>query len=129
MEDKKAKFIIYMVIALVALICSAALFSMTGGLSDWIVTGMNSNEDQNNNGYLDSSEGGGIFPFDSSSNNDNYYDNSYYEGDNEPGIIDKIYNKLFNSDNTYSSSSYYSSSSDDNPDILARILRFFISNG
>ena len=47
----------------------------------------------------------------------------------EPGIIDKIFNKLFNSDNSFSSSSYYSSSSDDNPDILARLLRFFISNG
>ena len=46
-----------------------------------------------------------------------------------PGIIDKIYNKLFNSGDSYSSSSYYSSSSDDNPDILARILRFFMSNG
>ena len=128
MEDKKAKFIIYMSIALIAFVCSTALFSMTGGLSDWIVTSINTNEDQNNNGYLDSSENGGIFSiFDS--NDDNYYDNSYYDNSNEPGIIDKIYNKLFNSDNYYSSSSYYSNSGDDNPDILARLLRFFISDG
>ena len=37
MEDKKAKFIIYICIALIAFICSSAVYSMTGGLSDWIV--------------------------------------------------------------------------------------------
>lgn len=127
MEDKKAKFIIYIAIALIAFICSTAVYSMTGGLSDWIVASMNTNEDQNNNGYLDSSEGGGFFSFNT---NDGYnsYDDTYSYDDGEPGIIDKIYNKLFNSDSDYDSS-YYSSSSDDNPDILARILRMFISNG
>ena len=102
MEDKKAKFIIYICIALIAFICSSAVYSMTGGLSDWIV-------------------GGGFFSFNT---NDDY--NSYDNG--EPGIIDKIFNKLFNSDSDYGSS-YYSSSSDGNPDILARILRMFMSNG
>ena len=121
MEDKKAKFIIYICIALIAFICSSAVYSMTGGLSDWIVASMNTNEDQNNKGYLDSSEGGGFFSF-NTNDNDNSYDNG------EPGIIDKIFNKLFNSDSDYGSS-YYSSSSDGNPDILARILRMFMSNG
>ena len=129
MEDKKAKFIIYIVIALIAFVCSSAVYSMTGGLSDWIVASMNSNEDQNNNGYLDSSErGGGFFSFGSNDDNYNSYDDTYsYDDSGEPGIIDKIFNKLFNSDN--SDSSYYSSSSDDNPDILARFLRMFMSNG
>ena len=126
MEDKKAKFIVYVVIALIAFSCSSAVYSMTGGLSDWIVSGMNNNEDLNNNGYLDSSENGGIF---SVFGSDNGYDDGNYYDDNEPGIIDKIYNKLFNSEDYYYDSSYYSSSSDDNPDILARLLRMFISNG
>ena len=110
MEDKKAKFLVYIVIAFIAFIASSAVFSMTGGLSDWIATS-DYDEDKNNNGYLDSSEnGGGLFSlFDSNDNGDNY--NSY-------------------NDDSGSSSSYYSSSSsDDNPDILARLLRFFISNG
>ena len=134
MEDKKAKFIVYIVIALIAFVCSSAVYSMTGGISDWIVASMNNaNEDQNNNGYLDSSEdNGGIFSF---SSNDDSYDSSedkYNVDDGEPGIMDKVYDKLFNSDSddSYSDSSYYSeSSSDDNPDILARLLRMFIGDG
>lgn len=125
MEDKKAKFMIYIVIALIAFICSSVVCSMTGDLSDWIASSMNTNEDQNNNGYLDSSEGGGFFSFNSNDDNYNYDDNG------EPGIMEKIFNKLFNSnsDNSYSSSNYYSDSSNDNPDLLARFLRMFISNG
>ncbi|MDO5819326.1 MAG: hypothetical protein Q4P11_03215 [Methanobrevibacter sp.] len=130
MEDKKAKFIVYIVIALIAFTCSTAVYSMTGGLSDWIVTSMNTNEDLNNNGYLDSSEGGGFFSFNSNDDNYNSYDDSYnYDNNGEPGIIDKIYNKLFNSDSNYGSSYYSGSSYDDNPDFLARLLRFFISDG
>ena len=130
MEDKKAKFLVYIVIAFIAFIASSAVFSMTGGLSDWIATS-DYDEDKNNNGYLDSSEnGGGLFSlFDSIDNGDNY--NSYNdEGSDWSELIDKGMNKIFNSDNSGSSSSYYSSSSsDDNPDLLARLLRFFISNG
>ena len=129
MEDKKAKFIIYICIALIAFVCSSVVCSMTGDLSDWIVASMNTNEDQNNNGYLDSSEGGSFFSTFGSDDGYNSYDDTYnYDNNGEPGIIDKIYNKLFNSGSDYGSS-YYSSSSDDNPDILARILRMFISNG
>ena len=47
MEDKKAKFIVYIVIALIAFVCSSAAYSMTGGLSDWMISSMNNNEDQN----------------------------------------------------------------------------------
>ena len=61
MEDKKAKFIVYIVIALIAFVASSAVYSMTGGLSDWIVSS-DYDEDKNDNGYLDSSEnGGGLF--------------------------------------------------------------------
>ena len=128
MEDKKAKFIVYVVIALIAFASSSVVYSMTGGLSDWIVSSMNTNEDMNNNGYLDSSEGGGFFSFNSNDDNYNSYDDTYNYDNGEPGIIDKAYNKLFNSNSD--GSSYYSSSSyDDNPDILARFLRFFISDG
>ena len=128
MEDKKAKFIVYVVIALIAFASSSIVYSMTGGLSDWIVSSMNTNEDMNNNGYLDSSEGGGFFSFNSNDDNYNSYDDTYNYDNGEPGIIDKAYNKLFNSNSD--GSSYYSSSSyDDNPDILARFLRFFISDG
>ncbi|AMK15357.1 hypothetical protein [Methanobrevibacter olleyae] len=130
MEDKKAKFIVYIVIALIAFVCSSAVYSITGGLSDWIVSSINSDEDKDNNGYLDSSEGeGGIFSsFSSNDKNDNNY-----EDNNDSGITDKIFSKLFDSDSdshSSSSSRYYSSSSsDDNPDLLARFLRHFISNG
>ena len=130
MEDKKAKFVIYIAIALVAFICSSIVCSMTGDISDWMVASMNTNEDQNNNGILDSSERGGFFSFNSNDDNYNAYDDTYSYDDEEPGIVDKIMNKLFNSDSGdyYSDSSYYSSSSsNDNPDILARILRMFIN--
>ena len=127
MEDKKAKFLVYIVVALIAFIASSAVYSMTGGLSDWIVAS-DYDEDKNNNGYLDSSEnGGGLFSlFDSNDNSDNYNN----DGSDWSELIDKGMNKLFNSDNSGSSSSYYSSSSsDDNPDILARLIRFFINSG
>ena len=129
MEDKKAKFLVYIVIAFIAFIASSAVFSMTGGLSDWIATS-DYDEDKNDNGYLDSSEnGGGLFSlFDSNDNSDNYNDNG--DGSDWSEMANKGMDKLFNSDGSDSSSSYYSSSSsDDNPDILARLLRFFISNG
>ncbi len=127
MEDKKAKFLVYIVIAFIAFIASSAVFSMTGGLSDWIATS-DYDEDKNDNGYLDSSEnGGGLFSlFDSNDNSDNYNDNG--DGSDWSEMANKGMDKLFNSDG--SDSSYYSSSSsDDNPDLLARLLRFFISNG
>ena len=134
MEDKMAKFLVYIAIALIAFVCSTAVYSMTGGVSDWLVSSMNYNEDQNNNGYLDSSEnGGGLFSF-SDSNDDGYNsnDDTYsYDDNSEPGIVDKIFNKIFNSEggDSYSSDSYYSESSNDNPDILARLLRMFMGSG
>ncbi|MBE6513256.1 MAG: hypothetical protein E7Z75_08985 [Methanobrevibacter olleyae] len=130
MEDKKAKFMVYIVVAFIALIASSAVYSMTGGLSDWIVAS-DYDEDKNNNGYLDSSEnGGGLFSFFDSDNNGDKYSSQNGDGSDWSEMIDKGMSKLFNSDNSHSSSSYYSSSSsDDNPDILARLLRFFISNG
>ena len=130
MEDKKAKFLVYIVIAFIAFIASSAVFSMTGGLSDWIATS-DYDEDKNDNGYLDSSEnGGGLFSVFDNNDKSDYSDNSNDDGSDWSEMIDKGMNKLFNSDGSDSSSSYYSSSSsDDNPDLLARLLRFFISNG
>ena len=132
MEDKKAKFIVYIVIALIAFVASSAVYSMTGGLSDWIVSS-DYDEDKNDNGYLDSSEkGGGLFSFfgsnDNSDNSDNYNDNGDESDWSE--MANKGMDKLFNSEGSDSNSKYYSSSSsNDNPDLLARLLRFFISNG
>ena len=130
MEDKKAKFLVYIVVALIAFVASSAVFSMTGGLSDWIATS-DYDEDKNDNGYLDSSEnGGGLFSLFDNNDKSDYSDNSNDDGSDWSEMIDKGMNKLFNSDGSGSSSSYYSSSSsDDNPDLLARLLRFFISNG
>ena len=99
---------------------------IAGSFNDW--KPVKKLEDKNNNGYLDSSEGGGIFSiFDSGDNNGNY--NNYNDdGSDWSELLNKAMDKIFNSDN--SDSSYYSSSSsDDNPDLLARLLRFFISNG
>ena len=129
MEDKKAKFVVYVVIALIAFVCSSAVYSMTGGLSDWVVASVDDNQDKNNNGYLDSSEDNGFFSFSDSDNNKENYKSSSDDGDGFGELIDKAYNKVFNSDSSSSSSYYSSSSSDDNPDILARLLRMFISDG
>ena len=111
MEDKKAKFIVYVVICLIAFMCSSTVYSMTGGLSDWLVSSTNTNEDVNNNGYIDSSEGQYY------SSSDNGYSN---DGSNGNG---GFFDGFFQSSNTDSS---YSSSSNDNPDFLARIIRFII---
>ena len=138
MEDKKAKFLVYVVIALIAFVCSSAVYSMTGGLSDWIVASMDDNQDKNNNGYLDSSEDNGLFSFlgsdDDNDGNDYKEDYKEYKSYSDDGndwgeLIDKAFNKIFDSDSSSSSSYYSSSSSDDNPDIIARFLRFFVSNG
>lgn len=133
MEDKKAKFLVYVVIALIAFVCSSAVYSVTGGLSDWVVASIDDNQDKNNNGYLDSSEDNGFFSFlDLDNNNkEDYNDYKSYsdEGNGLGDLIDKGYNKLFDSDSSSSSDYYSSSSSDDNPDILARLLRMFISDG
>ncbi|MBR5504559.1 MAG: hypothetical protein IKV87_09005 [Methanobrevibacter sp.] len=106
MEDKKAKFIVYLVVCLIAFICSSTVYSMTGGLSDWIVSNVNTNEDANNNGILDSSEG-------------QYYSSDSYSDSN--GGFD-LFGGLFSSSDT--DNSY--STSDGNPDFLARLLRYFI---
>lgn len=134
MEDKKAKFLVYVVIALIAFVCSSAVYSVTGGLSDWVVASIDDNQDKNNNGYLDSSEDNGFFSFLDSDNNNNKEDYNDYKSYSDEGnglgdLIDKGYNKLFDSDSSSSSDYYSSSSSDDNPDILARLLRMFISDG
>ncbi len=129
MEDKKAKFLVYVVIALIAFVCSSAVYSMTGGLSDWVVASIDDNQDKNNNGYLDSSEDNGFFSFLDSDNNKENYKSSSDDGNGFGELIDKAYNKVFNSDSSSSSSYYSSSSSDDNPDFLARILRMFINDG
>lgn len=129
MEDKKAKFVVYVVIALIAFVCSSAVYSMTGGLSDWVVASIDDNQDKNNNGYLDSSEDNGFFSFLDSDNNKENYKSSSDDGNGFGELIDKAYNKVFNSDSSSSSSYYSSSSSDDNPDFLARILRMFINDG
>ena len=86
MEDKKAKFLVYIVVALIAFVASSAVYSMTGGLSDWIGAS-DYDEDKNNNGYLDSSEnGGGLFSlFDSNDNSDNYNN----DGSDWSELIDK----------------------------------------
>ena len=129
MEDKKAKFLVYVVIALIAFVCSSAVYSMTGGLSDWVVASIDDNQDKNNNGYLDSSEDNGFFSFLESDDSNKNYKSSDDDGNGFGELIDKAYNKIFNSDSSSSSSYYSSSSSDDNPDFLARILRMFINDG
>ena len=114
MEDKKAKFIIYVVICLIAFMCSSTVYSMTGGLSDWLVSSVGTNEDVNNNGYLDSSEGQYY-----SSSDGQYYDDS---GSNDNGgFIDGIFSSSDSDSNDYSSS-------EEEPDFLARIVRYFIGD-
>ncbi len=107
MEDRKAKFIVFVAVALIAFMCSAAVYSMTGGLSDWIVSGINDNEDANNNGYLDSSEDSSL-SIESDGNSEN--------GD---GLFGGVFSSFSSNDNSQSSSG-------DEPDLLARILRGFI---
>ena len=119
MEDKKAKFIVFIVIATIAFICSTAVYSTTGGLSDWLVSSMNQNEDANNNGYLDSSEpsNGGFFENlfsndDDSSGNGGYYSSSSDSSGDEPDLLARILRGIIGgssieSSNSYSDNSYY----------------------
>lgn len=117
MEDRKAKFIVYVVVCLIAFICSSTVFSMTGGLSDWIVSNVNTNEDANNNGYIDSSEG----QYYSDSDGQYYSSSDSYDNSNGgSGFLDGFFSSSDNSE-----SNYYSSS-DEEPDFLARLIREFI---
>ena len=122
MESKKAKFSVFLVVALLAIICSSSLYSVTGGFSDWIVAST-VNEDQNNNGIIDSAE------------NDNSidYSNSYNgeeSSNNEGGGLFGFFSNSQDSfdSNSYDSYSSYSSSSQE-PDLLARLLRGFLNSG
>lgn len=116
MEDRKAKFIVFVVVCLLAFICSSTVFSMTGGLSDWIVSNVNTNEDANNNGYIDSSEG----QYYSESDGQYYSSSDSYDNSNGgSGFLDGLFSSSDSSSNDYSSS-------DEEPDFLARLIREFI---
>lgn len=119
MESKKAKFSVFLVVALLAIICSSSLYAFTGGFSDWIVASA-INEDENNNGIIDSAENGNSIDY----SNDG--DGSYND---DGGLFGWFSNSGDSSDyNSYDYSSSSSSSSDE-PDLLARILRGFLSTG
>ena len=115
MESKKAKFSVFLVVALLAIICSSSLYAFTGGFSDWIVNSP-VNEDENNNGIIDSAE----------NDNSNYYDEN--GGYNDDG---GLFGFFSNSDDSSDGYDYYSSdsSSSDNPDLFARILRGIMNSG
>lgn len=117
MESKKAKFSVFLVVALLAVVCSTSLYSVTGGFSDWIVASA-VNEDANNNGIIDSAE------------NDNSIDYSSGDGSykDDGGLFGWFYNSDSSSSNGYDYSSSGSSSSDE-PDFLARIIRGIMNSG
>ena len=122
MESKKAKFSVFLVVALLAIICSSSLYSVTGGFSDWIVAST-VNEDQNNNGIIDSAE------------NDNSidYSNSYNGEESSNNEGGGLFGFFSNSQDSFDSNSYDSYSSDSSssqePDFLARVLRGFLNSG
>ena len=122
MESKKAKFSVFLVVALLAIICSSSLYAVTGGFSDWIVAST-VNEDQNNNGIIDSAE------------NDNSidYSNSYNDEDGSSNEGGGLFGLFSNSEDSSNSNynGYYSSdsSSSQEPDFLARVLRGFLNSG
>ena len=47
MSEKKARASVFFVIAIIAFICSCILFSMTGGVSDWIGDTVYDNDTEN----------------------------------------------------------------------------------
>ena len=47
MSEKKAKASVFFVIAIIAFICSCIIFSMTGGVSDWIGDTVYDNDTEN----------------------------------------------------------------------------------
>jgi hypothetical protein len=119
MESKKAKFSVFLVVALLAIICSSSLYAVTGGFSDWIVAST-VNEDQNNNGIIDSAEDDSID-----------YSNSYNDEDGSSNEGGGLFGLFSNSEDSSDSNSngYYSSdsSSSQEPDFLARVLRGFLN--
>ncbi len=122
MESKGAKFVVFLVVAFIAIICSSAVYSVTGGFSDWISTDSYQNEDLNGNGYVDSSEG------------DNFQDDNGKSSDdnNDSGGLFDWFGSSDSSDDDSGSKSYtesgYSDESDsnDNPDLGARLIRWFM---
>ena len=112
MDSKKAKFSVFLVVALLAIICSSSLYSVTGGFSDWIVAST-VNEDQNNNGVIASAE------------NDNSidYSNSYYGEESSYNEGGGLFGFFSNSQDSTGSNYYDSYSSDysrsQEPDFLA----------
>ena len=121
MESKKAKFSVFLVVALLAIICSSSLYAVTGGFSDWIVAST-VNEDQNNNGIIDSAEDDSID-----------YSNSYNDEDGSSNEGGGLFGLFSNSEDSSDSNSngYYSSdsSSSQEPDFLARVQRGFLNSG
>ena len=101
MESKKAKFSVFLVVALLAIICSSSLYAVTGGFSDWIVAST-VNEDQNNNGIIDSAEDDSID-----------YSNSYNDEDGSSNEGGGLFGLFSNSEDSSDSNSngYYSSDS------------------
>lgn len=97
MSERKTRAIIFLVVAIIAFVCSCVLFSMTGGVSDWFV-----------NNETDS----GFMEF----NNTDYYgltdngDNNSDDSKDSSGFLDDL-SKKDSKKSTYSSKSSSKSSS------------------
>lgn len=99
MSERKTRAIVFLVVAIIAFVCSCVLFSMTGGVSDWFI---NNETDSgfmefNNTDYIDSY---------SVSDNGNDSDS---DSKDSSGFLDDLSKKDKKKD-TYSSKSSQSSS-------------------
>lgn len=99
MSEKKARASVFFVIAIIAFVCSCILFSMTGGVSDWIGDSIynseNATDDFGLSEFVDQSEG---------YSTDNDYSSSSDSSESE------------NSDNGYDSSKFFKDLTKQNKD-------------
>ena len=99
MSERKTRAIVFLVVAIIAFVCSCVLFSMTGGVSDWFIN------NETDSGFMEFNNTGYI---DSYSISDNGTDSDSNSKDSS-GFLDDLSKKDKKKD-TYSSKSSQSSS-------------------
>lgn len=100
MSERKTRAIVFLVVAIIAFVCSCVLFSMTGGVSDWFIN------NETDSGFMEFNNTDYI---DSYSLSDNTSDDSSSNSKDSSGFLDDLSKKDKKKD-TYSSKSSQSSS-------------------
>lgn len=108
MSEKSAKACVFLCVALIAFVCSCCVFSMTGGVSDWLVNILHGDNDTSDN-FNNSSDGYDFNFFDSGDKN------SHVNSDSSKNSNYSKYNSNDWSDKSKSNSTKKNSSDNVNP--------------